>query len=380
MQFKDLKAQYLALKPDIDQAIQSVLNSSAFILGNPVAELEEQLASYARRRHCITCASGSDALLLALIALDIGPGDAVFVPDFTYVATAGAASLLGAAVILVDIDPRTFNLSPEALESAIQRVLREGRLQPKAVIPVDLFGLPADYPRLLPLAEKYGLAIIEDGAQGFGGRIHQRPACSFGELSITSFFPAKPLGCYGDGGAIFVNDSELDQRLRSLRAHGRSPFDKYDCLETGINSRLDTLQAAVLVPKLRAFVSSELDAVDAIARQYSQRLGEAVVTPRIPDGYRSSWAQYTIALRNQAERDRVRAVLAGHQIPTMIYYPKGLHQQKAFQHPSDWPDALFPHTVTASQTVLSLPIHPYMQEKDAAEVADIIVESLSRED
>ncbi len=380
MQFKDLKAQYLALKPEIDQAIQSVLDSSAFILGKPVAELEERLAAHTNRRHCVTCASGSDALLLALMALDIGPGDAVFVPDFTYVATAGAASLLGAAVILVDIDPKTFNLSPEALDAAIQRVLREGRFAPRAVIPVDLFGLPADYPRLLSLAEKYGLTVIEDGAQGFGGSIRQKPACSFGELSITSFFPAKPLGCYGDGGAIFVDDEALAERLRSLRTHGRSRLDKYDSLETGINSRLDTLQAAVLLPKLRAFISTELDAVNAVARQYSQRLDGVVVTPHVPDGYRSCWAQYTIALKDQAQRDRVRAALTERQVPTMIYYPKGLHQQKAYQQAADWSDGLFPHTTAAAQTVLSLPIHPYMREEDVAMTANIILESLSREE
>ena len=250
MQFRDLRAQYATLKPEIDAAIQSVIDSSAFILGKPVTELEDKLAAYVGRKHCVGVANGTEALQLALMAMDVGPGDAVFTSDFTYFASAGCASIIGATPVLVDIDLATFNMSPTALEEQIKRVLAEGKLTPKVIIPVDLFGLPADFTAILPIAEKYGLKVLEDAAQGFGGSINGKLACSFGDMSATSFFPAKPLGCYGDGGAIFTDSDEIDQRLRSLRASGKSPEDKYDNREVGMNSRLDTLQAAILLPKL----------------------------------------------------------------------------------------------------------------------------------
>ena len=227
MQFKDLEAQYRRLKPEIDAAIQSVLESSHFIMGKPVFELEEQLAEYVGRKHCISCASGTDALQLSLMALNVGVGDAVFVPDFTYFASAGAVSMLGASVIPVDIDETTFNISPEALNIEIKRVIDERKLTPKVIMPVNLFGLPADYAQISRIAYKYGMKILEDSAQGFGGSIGCQKACSFGNISVTSFFPAKPLGCYGDGGAIFVDDDELKSRLISLRAHGRSRSEEH---------------------------------------------------------------------------------------------------------------------------------------------------------
>ena len=309
MQFRDLKAQYQALKGDIDAGIQEVLNNANFILGAPVKELEDQLAEYVGVKHCVGCANGTDALQLALMIWGIGPGDAVFTSDFTYFASAGCASILGATPIPVDIDLATFNISPAALEEAIKRVLEEGKLTPKAIIPVDLFGLPADYTAIRPIAEKYGLKILEDGAQGFGGMINGKRACSFGDISTTSFFPAKPLGCYGDGGAIFTNDSEVDERLRSLRAQGKSPVDKYDNREIGMNSRLDTLQAAILIPKLKAFAETELEAVNRVAAQYTERLKDRFVTPYIPDGFYSSWAQYTLLLENENERSVLQAKL-----------------------------------------------------------------------
>ena len=375
MQFRDLKAQYLALKPEIDAAIQSVLDNSEFILGKPVAELEKKLAEYVQRKHCITCASGTDALRLSLMAMEVGRGDAVFTSDFTYFATAASASILGATVVLVDIDKKTFNISPEALNAAVQKVISEGRLAPKVIIPVDLFGLPADYPRIIPIAQKYGLKILEDGAQGFGGSINKKPACSFGDISAASFFPAKPLGCYGDGGAVFVDDDVLNQRIRSLRTHGQAPFDKYDNLEIGINSRLDAIQAAVLIPKLRAYMDYELSAVDKIARQYDKRLCGKVTVPHIPDGYYSCRAQYTIAFANEDTRNRVRKALAENEIPSMIYYPRGLHQQKAYEsmHLSD---KFFPNTVMASKTVLSLPIHPYMSEEAVDLVSKVVTDNV----
>ncbi len=363
MLFRDLKAQYQALKPEIDAGIQSVIESSAFILGKPVTELEEKLAEYVGRKHCVACGNGTDALQLALMILGIGPGDAVFTSDFTYFASAGTSSILGATPILVDIDLATYNMSPDALEKQIQRVLAEGKLKPKAIIPVDLFGQPADYDKILPIAEKYGLKVLEDGAQGFGGNIRGKMACSFGDISTTSFFPAKPLGCYGDGGAIFTDDNEADARLRSLRAQGKSPKDKYDNREIGMNSRLDTLQAAILLPKFRAFVEHEIDDVNRVADWYMERLKNHFVTPTVLPGFLSSWAQYTILLKNKVERDGMQVKLKEKGIPSMIYYPRGLHQQEAYR----WmglDDSMYPNTVEATQRCLSLPMHPYLKEEN----------------
>lgn len=375
MQFRDLKAQYQALKPEIDKGIQSVLDSSGFILGKPVAELEEHLAAYVGRKHCVSCANGTDALQLSLMAMDIGEGDAVFTSDFTYFASAGASSILGATVILVDIDERTFNISPEALEASIKRVISEGKLTPKVIVPVDLFGQPADYSKIIPIAKKYGLKILEDGAQGFGGSIGGKLACSFGDISTTSFFPAKPLGCYGDGGAIFLDDDELDQRLRSLRAHGKSPTDKYDNREIGINSRLDTIQAAILLPKFKAFAEYEFNAVNQAANWYNKRLAGKVITPFVPEGYYSSWAQYTIMLKDNDTRNKIQSALKENEIPSMIYYPRGLHKQKAYEA-MNLPDEWYPNTIKAAQTVLSLPMHPYLTEEDVERISKVITENL----
>lgn len=375
MQFRDLKAQYQALKPEIDKGIQSVLDSSGFILGKPVAELEEHLAAYVGRKHCVSCANGTDALQLSLMAMDIGEGDAVFTSDFTYFASAGASSILGATVILVDIDERTFNISPEALEASIKRVISEDKLTPKVIVPVDLFGQPADYSKIIPIAKKYGLKILEDGAQGFGGSIGGKRACSFGDISTTSFFPAKPLGCYGDGGAIFLDDDELDQRLRSLRVHGKSPTDKYDNREIGINSRLDTIQAAILLPKFKAFAEYEFNAVNQAANWYNKRLAGKVITPFVPEGYYSSWAQYTIMLKDNDTRNKIQFALKENEIPSMIYYPRGLHQQKAYEA-MNLPDEWYPNTIKAAQTVLSLPMHPYLTEEDVERISKVITENL----
>lgn len=375
MQFRDLHAQYLALKPEIDAGIQSVVESSAFILGKPVAELEEKLAEYVGRKYCVTCANGTEALQLSLMSMDIGPGDAVFTSDFTYFASAGCAAILGATPILVDIDLNTFNISPEALERAILHVIEEGKLNPKVIIPVDLFGHPADYDKILPLAEKYGLKVLEDAAQGFGGSLHGKLACSFGDMSATSFFPAKPLGCYGDGGAIFTDDAETDARLRSLRASGKSPADKYDNREVGMNSRLDTLQAAILLPKFEAFVKYELDDINKVAAAYTRELGGSVVTPMIPEGFYSSWAQYTILLKDEETRTRIQKELREHEIPSMIYYPRGLHQQAAFSE-MHLSDKEYPNTIEATRRCLSLPIHPYMKEEDQKQIISTLLEAL----
>lgn len=373
MQFRDLGAQYRALKPEIDAGIQAVIDSTTFILGKPVTDLEEKLAAYVGRRHCVAVANGTEALQLSLMSWDIGPGDAVFTSDFTYFASASTISIVGATPVLVDIDLATFNISSIALEDAIKRVLKEGKLTPKAIIPVDLFGLPADYTKIIPIAKKYGLKILEDAAQGFGGRIKDKIACSFGEASATSFFPAKPLGCYGDGGAVFTDDDAMDARLRSLRAGGRSPEDKYDNREIGMNSRLDTLQAAILLPKFKAFVEYELEAVNKVAKWYDARLKDTFVTPVVPESFLSSWAQYTILLPDRAKRDVIQQRLREKGIPSMIYYPRGMHQQAAFadmQLPDEW----YPNTIEATQRVLSLPMHPYLTEDTVDEIAKVLLE------
>ena len=362
MQFRDLKAQYEALKPEIDKGIQEVINSTAFILGKPVTELENKLAEYVGRKHCVGCANGTDALQLALMIWGIGPGDAVFTSDFTYFASAGTTSILGGTPVLVDIDLTTFNMSPDALEEQIKRVIAEGKLKPKAVVPVDLFGQPADYDKILPIAEKYGLKVLEDAAQGFGGNIRGKMAGSFGDISTTSFFPAKPLGCYGDGGAIFTDDDEVDARLRSMRAQGKSPTDKYDNREIGMNSRLDTLQAAILLPKFKAFVDYELDAVNKVAGWYTERLKDRFVTPVILNDFYSSWAQYSILLKDKETRDAMQKKLKEKGIPSMIYYPRGLHQQEAYRW-MNLPDEWYPNTMEATRRILALPMHPYMTEE-----------------
>ena len=373
MQFRDLKAQYLALKPEIDAGINEVINNTSFILGKQVSDLENKLANYVGRKHCIGVANGTDALQLALMVLGVGPGDAVFTSDFTYFASAGSASILGATPVLVDIDLRTYNISPTALENAIKRVIAEGKLNPKVIIPVDLFGLPANYPEIEKIADKYGLKILEDAAQGFGGNINGKRACAFGDISTTSFFPAKPLGCYGDGGAIFTDDSEIDARLRSLRAQGKSPIDKYDNREIGMNSRLDTIQAAILLPKFKAFSEYELDNVNKVAEWYTKRLKDKFITPYVPEGYYSSWAQYTLLLDSTEQRSDMQAKLKEKGIPSMVYYPRGLHQQEAYKD-MNLSDDLYPNTVKATRSVLSLPMHPYLDEATVDYITKIICE------
>ncbi len=362
MQFRDLRKQYLALKPQIDAAVEEVMNEANFVSGIQVEELEERLANYVGVKHCVSCANGTDALKLAEIVCGIGVGDAVFVPDFTFFSSAETVADLGATPVFVDVDENTFNIDPCALQTAVERVEREGKLALKAVVAVDLFGLPANYDKIRKIANKYGLMIIEDGAQGFGGSMNHKRACSFGDIATTSFFPAKPLGCYGDGGAVFTNDEKADELLRSLRVHGKSTDDKYNNLRLGMNSRLDTIQAAILKVKLTAFEEYELDAVNRIAQMYNDRLNRSFLTPTVPQGFYSSWAQYTIRFENQSTRDKTRQILKDNGIPTMVYYPRGMHEQGAFENIPY--DGQCPHTEKLSRTVMSLPMHPYMEEKD----------------
>ena len=369
MEFRDLKRQYKVLQPEMDAAIREATASGAFIMGPQVRELEAQLADYVGVKHCLTCASGTDALTLALKALGVGQGDAVFVPDFTFFATAETVALEGATPVFVDVREDTFNLDAEDLERKVAATLKAGKLQPKAVIAVDLFGLPADYPAIRRVTERFGLWLVEDGAQGFGGEVGDRRACSFGDISTTSFFPAKPLGCYGDGGAVFTDNDEWAALMNSYRVHGKGD-NKYDNVRIGLNSRLDTLQAAILLVKLKAFRDHELADVRAHAARYSSLLEGKVATPVIPEGMDSSWAQYTIRLHDAAEREPVQAALKAVGIPSMVYYPKPLHLQQAFRNllpENDCPSA----TRLCSQ-VLSLPMHPYLTTEDIERVCAAI--------
>lgn len=371
MEFRDLKRQYAKYKDQIDSAVTEVMMNTNFISGRQVSELEERLAAFVGRKHCIACANGTDALQLALIAMGIGENDAVFVPDFTFFSSAEVVSLCNATPVFVDILEDTFNMDPESLETAIKKVLEDGVLTPRVIIPVDLFGLPADYSKIEAIAEKYGLDILEDGAQGFGGSMEGKRACSFGRVSTTSFFPAKPLGCYGDGGAVFTDDDGLAELLKSLRVHGKGQ-DKYDNVRIGLNSRLDTIQAAVLKVKLEAFDKEELNAVNQAAKRYSELLADVVKTPNVPEGYYSSWAQYSILLKNKEQRDGLMGYLKEQGIPSMIYYKKPMHQQGAFNETNSV-KVDCPVTETVCDRVLALPMHPYLTEEEIQKVVNCIV-------
>ena len=377
MNFRDLSKQYLVLKNDIDAAMLSVASSSKYIMGPQVKELEAQLAEYVGVKHCLTCANGTDALTLALKAWGVGEGDAVFVPDFTFFSSAEVVSLERATPVFVDVSPDTFNISVESLRSAYDRVVSEGKLRPRVVVAVDLFGLPADYPSLRQFCDEYHLLILEDGAQGFGGIINGRRACSFGDISTTSFFPAKPLGCYGDGGAVFTDNDEWASLIDSYRVHGKGTF-KYDNVRIGMNSRLDTLQAAILQVKLRAFADYELDAVNRAAELYTSLLSGAVVTPTIPSGFRSSWAQYTIRLSSREQRDALQQHLKSLDIPSMVYYPTPMHAQTAFAGLSPSMESDCGFSSLLSSTVLSLPMHPYLTDSDIRIVSDAILSYLRK--
>jgi len=362
MQFRDLVKQYNVLKPEIDKAMTDTAASGGYIMGKAVKELEAELAEYVGVKHCITCANGTDALTLALKAWGVGNGDAVFVPDFTFFASAEVISLEGATPVFVDVDAETFNIDPVSLETMIEKTLREGKLTPKAIVTVDLFGLPAEYFALKELADKYNLFILEDGAQGFGGSINGKMACSLGDISTTSFFPAKPLGCYGDGGAVFTDNDEWAGIINSLKVHGKGSF-KYDNVRIGMNSRLDTLQAAILKPKFKAFRDYEVIDINKAAALYTEKLRDIVKTPVIPEGYYSSWAQYTIQLENREQRDGLQSYLKENGIPSMVYYPNPMHKQTAYKD-LGYKDGDFPVTEKLCATVLSLPLHPYITEKE----------------
>lgn len=382
MQFRDLKKQYGMLKSEIDSKILEVCEMAHFVAGEEVFNLEKKLAEYVGVKHCITCANGTDAITLALKAWNIGKGDAVFVPDFTFFSSGECPACEGATCVFVDVDNRTYNMNPQKLEAAIASVIIDGKYRPRVVIAVDLFGQPADYPEIRKICEKYDLLLLEDGAQGFGGMIKEKKACSFGDISTTSFFPAKPLGCYGDGGAVFTDNDEWAMLIRSYAVHGKSGEDKYDNVRLGLNSRLDTIQAAILQVKFDAFKDYEVDNVNKIARLYNRAFSkldtsENVILPYIKEGFKSSWAQYTIQLPETVERDTVQRSLKEKDIPTMIYYMKPMHKQGAFLN-TDSAVANCYITEKLCNSVLSLPIHPYMSEKQVLEVVTAIMEIIDK--
>jgi dTDP-4-amino-4,6-dideoxygalactose transaminase len=367
--FIDLQAQRRRLGDSLNRAIAEAVEGGQWILGSQVAALEEQLAAFANVKHAVACANGTDALLLVLRAWDIGPGDAVFVPAFTFAATAEVVALVGATPVFVDIESDTFNISPLSLETALALVRREGALRPRAVIPVDLFGQPADYRRLEPIVENERLLMLCDTAQAFGATFHNRRTGSIGDAATTSFFPSKPLGCYGDGGACFTNDGALADVLRSLRMHGQGR-DRYEHPRIGLNSRLDTIQAAILLEKLKIF-PDELVMRDWVAARYDAGLrSHRIRLPVLIDGARSVWAQYTIQVDDRA---KLVADLKDQGIPTAVHYPIALSRQVAY---AQFPSAPTPNSEKLSQRVISLPMHPYLDAATQDRIIEAVLKSV----
>ncbi|WP_020676315.1 DegT/DnrJ/EryC1/StrS family aminotransferase [Geopsychrobacter electrodiphilus] len=375
MEFIDLKAQQDRIRPQIDAAIKRVLDHGQYIMGPEVGQLEQMLAEFVGVKQVIGCSSGTDALLLPLMAYGVGPGDAIFTTPFTFFATCEMIALTGAIPVFVDIDPDTYNIDPIKLDAAILRVICEGKLNARGVIPVDLYGLPADYDAIMAIAEKYGLFVIEDAAQAFGATYKGRKAPGLAHVGATSFFPAKPLGCYGDGGAVFTDDDEMAEKIRSLLIHGKG-LDKYDNVRIGLNARLDTIQAAILIEKLKIY-EAEIEMRQQIANRYTQRLvakgdasGFSIVSPFVPGGYDSVWAQYTIRSKR---REALKCQLHQAGIPSMIYYMKPMHLLKANNY-LGYMNGDFPISEDSAKTVLSLPLYPYMPKSVQDQIIDNITQ------
>jgi UDP-2-acetamido-2-deoxy-ribo-hexuluronate aminotransferase len=384
MDFIDLAAQQARIKDKIEENIRKVLAHGNYIMGPEVKELEKKLADYVGVRYAVGCASGTDALLMALMAYGVGPGDAIFTTPFTFIATAEVISLLGATPVFVDIDPDTYNIDPAKLERAITASeenelntyplpSQEIKLTPRGIISVDLFGLPADYDKINTIAKKHDLFVIEDAAQSFGATYYGRKACSLGDIGCTSFFPAKPLGCYGDGGMCFTDDDRLAEIISSIRIHGKGGH-KYDNVRIGINGRLDTLQAAILLAKFSIF-PKEVEMREEVAGRYTNHLSSltSLITPFMPEEYRSSWAQYSILAKDEMHREILQTALKAMSIPTAIYYPKPLHLQTAFAY-IGYKEGDFPISENYTKRVFSLPMHPYLQTDEQKRIADILKE------
>ena len=368
MDFIDLKTQQSKIREKIDKRIKSVLDHGKYIMGPEVFELEEKLSEYVGMKYCISCSSGTDALLIPLMANGIGPGDAVITTPFTYIATAEVISLLGAEPVFIDIYETTYNLNPDGIERAVQDAERKG-LNTKAIIPVDLFGLPARYRMINEVAKKYDLMIIEDAAQGFGGAIRGKKAGSFGDVACTSFFPAKPLGCYGDGGAIFTNDEELANKMKSIRIHG-SGSDKYENVRIGINGRLDTIQAAILLEKLSIF-DEELKLRNIVADYYRNNIVSNFKNPFVPKDYLSAWAQYSLLSKTESKRNEIMYSLSNANIPSMIYYKCPLHLQTVFKK-LGYGKGDFPISERVANQIFSIPMHPYLDKDKQNRIIEVL--------
>lgn len=366
MQFIDLEKQQERIRPQIDSAIKRVLDHGHYIMGPEIAALEAELAAFVNSKHCISCASGTDALLLGLMAYGIGPGDAIFTSPFTFFATAEVIALTGATPVFVDIDPETYNIDPAKIITAVARIKREGTLRPRGIIPVDLFGLPADYDAIMPFAEEQGLFVLQDAAQAFGAVYKGRTCPSLGHIGAASFFPAKPLGCYGDGGAVFTDDDKLAEIMQSIRVHGKGT-DKYNNVRIGLNARMDTIQAAIVLEKLKIY-PEEIESRQRIAREYGDRIPN-IKKQSIPAGYKSVWAQFCVESDRRAE---VQAALNEQNIPSMIYYVKPLHLLAAFSH-LGYRAGDFPAAEAASEHIFALPFHPYLQTHDIEKICDVIL-------
>src|SRR5882762_7611114 len=368
--FIDLQAQRKRLGASLTRAIAEAVEGGQWILGPQVAALEEQLAAFAGVKHAIACANGTDALLLILKAWNIAPGDAVFVPSFTFAASAEVVALVGATPVFVDVLADSFNMDPASLDSAVAMVQREAKLAAKVVMPVDLFGQPADYRKIGAIAKRENLLMLCDTAQAFGASFDGKRMGAIGDAAATSFFPAKPLGCYGDGGACFTNDDGLAEILRSLRMHGQGT-DRYEHMRVGLNSRLDTIQAAVLIEKLKIF-PDEIEARERIARRYNAGLGNSnrIRVPRVIASAQSVWAQYTIQVE---DRTRLQADLKDEGIPSAVYYPIPLGRQRAYAH---FPSAPTPVSDALSAAVVSLPMHPYLDEATQDRIIAAVLKSV----
>ena len=369
MQFIDLEAQFERIEENISGRIKTVLRSQKYIMGPEVIEVETKLADIAGVKHVLTCASGTDALVIPLMAYRLSIVDAVFVPSFTFFASAECITLAGGTPVFVDCDPITFNISPESLEKSIKEIKNEGKLNPKGIITVDLFGCPADYDKLEAIAEQQGLFLLEDAAQSFGSIYKEKRAGAFGHVAATSFFPSKPLGCYGDGGAIFTNDDDLFQIMKSIRVHGEG-IDKYDNIRIGLNARFDTIQAAVILSKLEIF-EEEIMRRNRTAAAYTERLADVIATPKIPDGLLSVWAQYTLVAKSSRERKMVIDALADQNIPTAIYYRTPIHLSTAYKN-LGYREGDLPVSEELAERVFSIPMHPYLSQCDIEKIATTI--------
>lgn len=370
MEFIDLQAQYKALKKEIDEGIDEVLQSSKYIIGPKVEAFEKELAEYVGRKHCISCSDGTAALQLIYMANNIGIGDCVFCPDMTFIASIEPACLLGATPVFCDIDSESYNIDCDSLVRQIKNVINEGKLRPRAIVAVDFVGNPANYDKLTEIAKEYKLLLIEDAAQGMGASINGRKCCSFGEIAATSFFPSKPLGCYGDGGAVFTDDDIIAEKIRSLRVHGKG-VDKYHNVSIGINSRLDSIQAAVLLPKLHV-LDKEIEMRQEVADYYKNGISEKYITPIISDGSISSYAQYIVRYKENGRRDEILGLLKDKNIPSLLYYPVPMHMLPVFEGINGYGEK-FVNTVSYSNEHFGIPFSPYISKEDQ----DLVINTLN---